>query len=385
MEQDFDYVDSRVVAGKRGCVTLKKDKDNLIGVSIGGGSPYCPCLYVVQVFDRSPASKDGTLEAGDEILAVNGNPMKGKTKTDVAQIITETKDIVTIHYVKLHAEPKEGKTLDIVLKKFKHKLVESMTSETADALGMSRAVLCNDSLVKKLQELEQHASIYKGLVEHAKRFLQNFYDLANVHKQLGDAFAAIGVWELQANSCKAFGVFGDSHRQLNKSAIDFLKIVQPMLKDLNTFVSKAIPDTRLTVKKYLDAKFLYLSYCLKAKEMHDEEYSYAALREAPYRVETGNYEYRVVLRCRQLSRDRFAALRSDVLVKLELLDNKRVQDLVYQLQRFLEATTTFHTECEESLNKAHVFPIEVDLEGGMLKSSFDTRFEEDEDTSVDKP
>ena len=32
--------------------------------------------------------------------------------------------------------------------------------------------------------------------------------------------------------------------------------------------------------------------------------------------------YRVVLRCRQLARERFAKLRSDVLVKLELLDQK---------------------------------------------------------------
>jgi len=28
------------------------------------------------------------------------------------------------------------------------------------------------------------------------------------------------------------------------------------------------------------------------KEMDDEEYSYAALQESLYRVETGNYEYR---------------------------------------------------------------------------------------------
>ena len=34
------------------------------------------------------------------------------------------------------------------------------------------------------------------------------------------------------------------------------------------------------------------------------------------------YVVRVVLRCRQLARERFAKLRSDVLVKLELLDQK---------------------------------------------------------------
>lgn len=61
---------------------------------------------------------------------------------------------------------------------------------------------------------------------------------------------------------------------------------------MGTYLYKAIPDTRLTVKKYADAKFEYLAYCLKVKEMDDEECNYAALQEPLYRVETGNYEYR---------------------------------------------------------------------------------------------
>ena len=40
---------------------------------------------------------------------------------------------------------------------------------------------------------------------------------------------------------------------------------------------------------------------------------------------------RLVLRCRAEARKRFAAMRSDVLVKLELLDNKHVQDIVHQV------------------------------------------------------
>ena len=66
---------------------------------------------------------------------------------------------MVIQYNKLHAQAKEGKDLDIgtvrlhrrasnsivclVLKKVKHRLVESMSSATADALGLSRAILCN--------------------------------------------------------------------------------------------------------------------------------------------------------------------------------------------------------------------------------------------------
>ena len=52
----------------------------------------------------------------------------------------------------------------------------------------------------------------------------------------------------------------------------------------------------------------------------------AAVVDDPlYRVETGNYDYRVVLRCRQLGRAKFAKARNDVMVKLELLEAKHVQ------------------------------------------------------------
>ena len=60
-----------------GSITLKKDAQNLIGISIGGGSPLCPCLYIVQIFDNTPAAKDGSMMAGDEIYSVNGESVKG--------------------------------------------------------------------------------------------------------------------------------------------------------------------------------------------------------------------------------------------------------------------------------------------------------------------
>lgn len=47
-----------------GSCTLVKDENNLVGISIGGGAPLCPCLYIVQVFDNTPAARDGSLAAG---------------------------------------------------------------------------------------------------------------------------------------------------------------------------------------------------------------------------------------------------------------------------------------------------------------------------------
>lgn len=74
-----------------GSVSLTKDEKNLIGISIGGGAPLCPCLYVVQIFDNTPASSEGTLQSGDELVGVNGQSVKGRTKVEVARMIQSIK------------------------------------------------------------------------------------------------------------------------------------------------------------------------------------------------------------------------------------------------------------------------------------------------------
>lgn len=357
----FSMEDRMGMTVTSGSVVIQKDDSNLIGISIGGGAPLCPCLYVVQVFDNTPAARDGTLQSGDEIVGVNGTAVKGKTKVEVAKMIQSVKKEVTINYNKLHADPKQGKTLDIVLKKAKHRIVENMSSTTADALGLSRAILCNDSLVKKLEELSRNEQIYKGLMEHTHHMLKAFFDMCHVYRTFGDVFAEIGVREPQPRASEAFTRFGEAHRSIEKYGIKLLKTVRPMLSDLNTYLNKAVPDTKLTIKKYADAKFEYLSYCLRVKEMDDEEYAYQALQEPLYRVETGNYEYRLILRCRQDARVRFAKLRSDVLVKLELLDQKHVQDIVFQLQRLVSALSQYHSDCHGVMKGSCIFPIEVDL------------------------
>lgn len=75
----------------------------------------------------------------------------------------------------------------------------------------------------------------------------------------------------------------------------------------------------------------------------------------------------MILRCRQQARARFAQMRSDVMVKLELLDNKHVQDVVWQLQRFVSNLASYHSEIENLLNSNKLFPIEVDLPKAVLQ------------------
>ncbi|CAB4054335.1 PRKCA-binding protein [Lepeophtheirus salmonis] len=364
--------DTKGMTVSGGTVRIAKDDSNLIGISIGGGAPLCPCLYIVQVFDNTPAARDETLDSGDEILAVNGECVKGKTKVDVCKTNTRRQgtsnvyfhqqDEVIIKYNKLHADPKSGKDLDLILKKLKHQVVDNMSSSTADALGLSRAILCNDTL-----------------------YFVDIFDLLMVSKEIGDVFCNIGVREPQKTANEAFCQFGEYHRLIEKYGIKMLKSTKPILHDLGTYLTKAIPDTKLTIKKYADCKFEYLSYCLKVKELDDEDYSYAVMGEPLYRVETGNYEYRLILRCRSEARRRFAKLRSDVLVKLELLDNKHVQDIVFQLKRLMSGLNIFHNECKELLSGEKLFPIEVDLSRGAFAiTSVDQVFHDEDAGDIEE-
>lgn len=53
-------------------------------------------------------------------------------------------------------------------------------------------------------------------------------------------------------------------------------------------------------------------------------------------------------------------------VKIELLDNKHVQDVVQQLQRLLTHLSTFYDQCNTLLDGQRFFPIEVDLAKGAF-------------------
>ena len=196
--------------------------------------------------------------------------------------------------------------------------------------------------------------------------LKAHFDVIQCYAALGRNFAEIK--EPQQTASEAFRIFSEMHRNMEKDGLKMLKTVKPVLSDLGTYLTKAIPDTKLTIRRYADAKFTYLSYCLKVKELDDEEHTYAALQDPLYRVETGNYEYRLILRCRQEARAKFATLRNDVLEKLELLESKHAHDLVNHLRKLLEGLAQCSKDVTERL-QAHpnLFPIEVDLKSSAFQ------------------
>ena len=80
-----------------------------------------------------------------------------------------------------------------------------------------------------------------------------------------------------------------------------------------------------TLNKALTASTTSTRVTLYVTDPSTSRHVPAVVDDPLYRVETGNYDYRVVLRCRQLARTKFAKARNDVMVKLELLEAKHVQ------------------------------------------------------------
>lgn len=77
---------------------------------------------------------------------------------------------------------------------------------------------------------------------------------------------------------------------------------------------------------------------------------------------------RLLLRCRQIARKRFFALREDVLTKIELLESKHVYDVVDQFQIIASQITSYNHEISWMIrggdsgdNEPPIFPIEMDL------------------------
>ncbi|TKR60922.1 hypothetical protein L596_028103 [Steinernema carpocapsae] len=252
-----------------------------------------------------------------------------------------------------------------------------MNSETADALGLSRAILCKDLLVQKMKNLEKNAALHQKIIDQAKALYNLYSHMSQTQKTFGDILCEMASREANAAASASFNRFGEFHRNLHRIQQSKLAHLDTIIRDLVTYVDKAVPDTKLTVKKYLDVKFEYLSFCLKLKEMDDEEIQFGEMGETLFRVTSGNYEYRLMLRCREESKLKFVRLRTDVMEKIELLDQKHVRDIALQFGNYVERMKTAFSDCQEHLQGALMdIPIEVDLQQVTVKYNTSGRLEE---------
>jgi PRKCA-binding protein len=207
------------------------------------------------------------------------------------------------------------------MKKFKHRFIDSIDDATANALGLSRAILCNDILSKLQDRLEANQQFYTVLIRKAEDMAKCYQSIAETQVGIGGIFSEIGTHGTEEDS-ESFSGLAGAHKQLASQHTGMGLRLEEMINALRCHAEAAIPDVRQTLAKYLDAKYEYLSYCLRVKELEDEEAEFGLARESLPRMHSGNYEYRAMLKCRENCRTSFMEKRKQVAVKIELLDER---------------------------------------------------------------
>uniref|UniRef100_A0A914LN93 PRKCA-binding protein n=1 Tax=Meloidogyne incognita TaxID=6306 RepID=A0A914LN93_MELIC len=336
-------------------IEIEKDNKGRIGIAIGGGAPICPCLYIVQIFENTPAKKNGLIGLGDEIVSINGESVRGFEKSEVASLIKETQGPIKISLNRLQFDSESASlTIDILLKKFKHRFVASIDDDTADALGLSRAILCNDVLAKLKEQLEVNQKFYKNLIKKSEEMAKYYHIISDTQNCIGSVFSELSIKEVtgeEVNLKKDFTGLSDIHKHLSTGHHLFSNKLESLVKALKCHAEAAIPDVHQTLTKYLDAKYEYLAYCLRVKELEDEEAEYGMIQEPLPRMQTGNYEYRAMLRHREQSRENFLEKRKTVAVKIELLDERHVRELALQLKNLINEMKDMHVKSRDEISK----------------------------------
>lgn len=167
-----------------------------------------------------------------------------------------------------------------------------MDAKTADAFGFSRAILCNDVLAQLMKKLDANQALYTELTRHADNMTRCHRKLADAQNLIASQYNEIASREAYSDINKYFSEVAQCQRNFTKEANPLVAKVGSIAETFRTYTEKAIPDTKDTIKKYLDKKFEYLSFCLKIKEMDDEEAQMIDYGDYLPRIDSGNLEYR---------------------------------------------------------------------------------------------
>lgn len=159
---------------------------------------------------------------------------------------------------------------------------------------------------------------------------------------LGTLLSEIGVKETESGLNTKLTSVAESHRAVGRGLESFQPEVEPIASQMETFLEKAIPDTRMTQKRYEDVKYTYLAYCLKVHEMGERQLAAQEKGELLPRMHTGNFEFRHTLRECMRAKEAFRRLRQDLTEKLNVLEAKHTQDIIKQLSDITSALTAFH-------------------------------------------
>eukprot|EP01135_Chromosphaera_perkinsii_P010000 Nk52_evm35s1992 gene=Nk52_evmTU35s1992 len=319
---------------------VEKDCNGALGMSLGGGSPLCPCVYAVALQTGMPVATEGSIQIGDEISEINGVSLEGLTRFQVAEIIQHQNGPLSIGFKRFDGDTYFGKKepLDVSLKKLKQKLSLKLKPDILDTFGIEHAFLQeSEDFEMAMDRFERTCKMYDGLLLRIKTYVEAFQKLLETQKEIGVLFANSGIREDDQHMSKFLSAFGKGHQKISCLGENFIPFSENLIKDLMTFSTKAVGDLKDTISRYQEAKMEYLAYLLRSRKLEAEEEECEKQENTLNRCLEGNLEYRWNLQKMYRSRQKYEKFRESVNIKLSLLDEKRMSDLQNKLTGFLQS------------------------------------------------
>ncbi|EDQ88174.1 uncharacterized protein MONBRDRAFT_26798 [Monosiga brevicollis MX1] len=278
-------------------ITVAATQDGNWPFRLGGGAPFCPCIYITAVQQDPDADRgDMMLEAGDEVIMVNDQILIGKSLAEVHDILHTQPEATRLTVRKLPDETPSG--------------VEFFLRRTTEAFNA------------KMEQFGATRKTYEALEGHVSLYLRRLEALAHVQQEYGQLLENASTTETnRALHSRMTGV-AKSHKSYYFSVAEILPKAKFVREQLHTYLTIAIPDAKQTQDRYMQARNQYLALCIRVAEMAAEQARDREQDQVDNDVKTGNYYFRFTLREAGRLAARHAQLRQDLTEKLQMLEAK---------------------------------------------------------------
>lgn len=173
------------------------------------------------------------------------------------------------------------------------------------------------NLDERIESLKQTQKKYAQLMNLATQFQTQFGQVVETQKSLAEHFAFMSVRTPELHT--EFHYNSDTQKQVARNGETLLAAVQFFVSNMQTVCTKTMEDTLQTVKGYEDSRLTYDAYRNDLEQLKKQANT---SEKAAARLPTASAEFEVY-------KGIFEQLRSDVDIKLKLLDENKVGNLIF--------------------------------------------------------
>ncbi|KAJ4929657.1 hypothetical protein JOQ06_018680 [Pogonophryne albipinna] len=193
-------------------------------------------------------------------------------------------------------------------------------------------------LEAQIEVLRDTKKKYENVLRLARALTNHFYNMVQTQHALGDTFADLSQKSPELRD--EFGYNAETQKLLCKNGETLLGAVNFFVSSINTLVNKTMEDSLMTIKMYEGARLEFDAYRSDLEELSLGPKDAVAMA----RIDAAQQQY-------QVQKDKYERLRSDVIIKLNFLEENKVKVMHKQLLLFHNAISAYFAGNQQQLEQ----------------------------------